>query len=57
VLYTPDISREEKMGAADVPGPDDEESTRYEATSMSDAIALDVPVGLFERAPTAFAGE
>jgi len=28
---------------------------RYEATSMSDAIALDVPVGLFERAATAFA--
>ena len=32
------------------PGPADDENTRYEAASMSDAIALDVPVGLFERA-------
>jgi hypothetical protein len=32
------------------PGAEDEENTRYEAASMSDALALDVPVGLFERA-------
>lgn len=32
------------------PVPDDEESARYGAASIGDAIGLDVPVGLFERA-------